>query len=169
MGFLGEYWGSPTRSSSQSLSDNYDSLTESFYKLFLVKYGLSAELDNDYPRGYKITQRYSDGRKDDVHRSNLLTERALQDVIASPPVPFNRWSLDQRFKAAVHSQGWPAYSFVRLVNFDTNSHLAQYKDTQGRTALHWPPNNGQLVFRKMTLECHGEVRTTARKNTAPPW
>jgi hypothetical protein len=103
MGFLGEYWGSPTRSSSQSLSDNYDSLTESFYKLFLVKYGLSAELDNDYPRDYKVTQRYPDGRKDDVHRSNLLTERALQDVIASQPVPFNRWSLDQRFKAAVHS------------------------------------------------------------------
>jgi hypothetical protein len=30
-----------------------------------------------------------------------------------------------------------------------------------------PPNNGQLVSRKMTLECHGEVRTTVRKNTAP--
>jgi hypothetical protein len=137
MGFLGGYWGSPARSSSQSLSDNYDSLTESFYKLFLVKYGFSADLDNDCPRDYNMTQRYPHDRKDDVHRSNLLTERALQDVIASQSVPFDRWSLDQRFKAAVHSQGWPAYSFVRLVDFDTNSHLAQYRDAQGRTALHW--------------------------------
>jgi hypothetical protein len=135
MGFLGEYWFIHARSGSRLSLENYDGLTEAFYKLFLAKYGFSADL-SDRSIEYKTTLS-TFGGMDDVHRSNLLTERALEDIIASQPIPFSRWSLSRRFGAAVDSQGWPADCFVKLVDFDTITHLAQYKDARGTTALHW--------------------------------
>jgi hypothetical protein len=134
MGFLGEYWLVHARSGSRLSLKDYDGLTEAFYKLFLAKYGFRADL-SDRSVEYKTTLS-TFGGTDDAHRSSLLTERALEDIIASQPVPFSRWSLSRRFGAAVDSQGWPADCFVKLVNFDTITHLAQYKDARGTTALH---------------------------------
>jgi hypothetical protein len=135
MGFLGEYWLVHARSGSRLSLEDYDGIIEAFYKLFLAKYGFSADL-SDRSVEYKTTLS-TFGDTDDVHRSSLLTERALEDIIASQPVPFSQWSLSRRFGAAVDSQGWPADCFVKLVNFDTITHLAQYKDARGTTALHW--------------------------------
>jgi hypothetical protein len=141
-GFIRDYWYCRARPSLRSGSEDYDNLTEAFYSLFFAKYGLSVELDDCLKDPTIARDSPAHRQVEDVHSSILLTERALQDVIASQPIPFARWSLDRRFRAAVDSQGWPATSFVNLVNFDTTSHLAQYKDTQGRTALHW--GAGQL-------------------------
>jgi hypothetical protein len=135
MGFLGEYWLVHARSGSRLSLEDYDGVIEAFYKLFLAKYGFSADL-SDRSVEYKTTLS-TFGDTDDVHRSSLLTERALEDIIASQPVPFSQWSLSRRFGAAVDSQGWPAGCFVKLVDFGTITSLAQYKDARGTTALHW--------------------------------
>jgi hypothetical protein len=158
MGFLGEYWSIYLRSNRQlSFFDNYDNVIEAFYELFLVKYSFSADLnDRRMDSSHSAVAHGHGDQLEDVHRSILLTKHALQDVIASQPVPFDRWSLDERFEAAVHSHGWPAYCFVRLVNFDTTTHLAKHKDTQSRTALHWAAEQLGTWLSLLSLRVSGQ-------------
>lgn len=115
-------------------------MTQAFYALFLGKYGLSTDL-----RGSVDTARLqlsSGGSVADrnwagIGSNTLLTGEALQEVIASQIVPFNKWPPKDRFYAAVNARGWPAEDFVKLIDPASHTQLAQWADPLGKTALHW--------------------------------
>lgn len=120
--------------------ESFRKLTEAFYALSLRKYGISADLNElpdmstvDLSRDHYVCYLHLDG----IGSNSLLTDEALREVIMSQTVPFNQWHPIDRFCAAVNARGWSAEAFVKLVDAASDVQLAQWKDRQGRTALHW--------------------------------
>jgi hypothetical protein len=115
--------------------DVLDSLTESFYKLFIGKYDLQIDLqelvlDHTLPS-------CADDFESEVVYNERLTKATLLDIIASQPIPFKTWPSEQRFSIAVNSKDWPPDMLIEMARPVTLSDLATYQDSRGRTALHW--------------------------------
>lgn len=120
---------------------DYDDTPDASYELFLRKYGFSADLqdstDTILALPKRIPKRYQFEKREDVAHSMLLTDMALQNIMASQLVPFAKRPLPQRLDTALSAKGWPARSFVKLVNTESTTELAHCTDSQGKTALHW--------------------------------
>lgn len=115
---------------------------EAFYKLFLRKHGISADL-------YELIDKTT--AKDDrfpwvrwvggIGSNSLLTEKTLQEVIATQTIPFQKWHPNDRFCAAVNARGWPTRAFIKLIDAESDVQLARWADHRGKTALHWAAEN----------------------------
>jgi hypothetical protein len=115
--------------------DVLDSLTESFYKLFIGKYDLQIDLQ-ELVQDCAIPS-CADKFESEVVYSERLTKASLRDIIESQPIPFKTWPSEQRFSIAVNSRDWPPDMFIEMARPDALADLATYQDSRGRTALHW--------------------------------
>jgi hypothetical protein len=120
---------------SFSSLDVLDSLTESFYKLFIGKYGLQIDLQ-ELVLDCTLPSR-ADEFETEVVYSERLTKATLRSIIESQPIPFKTWPSAQRFSIAVNSKDWPPDMLIEMARPDALADLASYQDSRGRTALHW--------------------------------
>jgi hypothetical protein len=117
---------------------NFDKLMAAFYKLFLRKHGISADVHEliDKPTADIVSLSWLHHVKS-IGSNLLLTEETLQEVIASQTIPFEKLHPTDRFCAAVNARGWPTRAFIKLIDAESDVQLAQWADRRGKTALHW--------------------------------
>jgi len=142
------------------LPTNIDQVTETFYRLFVGKYGLQIDL-------LDLVQRHNthgcDFDDPEIERFTMLTKTALQEVLASQHVPFGAWSFAEKFQMVVNSCCWPAETFVELMGPGTLTELATLKDGHGRTALHWAAEHfGYWDGRSYSSKCRRIMESYAR-------
>ena len=104
---------------------NFDKLMAAFYKLFLRKHGISADVHEliDKPTADIVSLSWLHHVKS-IGSNLLLTEETLQEVIASQTIPFEKLHPTDRFCAAVNSKHRLAGAFVKLIGSESDAQLA---------------------------------------------
>ena len=121
-----------------------DILAEAFYNLFVADHGLDLGLT-------------SSEATDSAHTictalALMLTDNSFKVVMASQPASFKDMSFGQRFAIAIDSVGWPADTFLALLDHSDPAELVQKTNAEGKTALHWAAGHfGEWLRRSRKL------------------